>query len=75
MNYYDLENQMWDRQRDTLRAADRRRLVAMARSRPDEQAGRTARVSVWTAVASGVRSLLVPGRTARIEHPRLGDAS
>jgi hypothetical protein len=75
MNYYDLENQMWERQRDTLHAADRRRLVAMARARPDGQGGPAPRLGILAALGAGFRSLLVPGRTARIEHPRLGDAS
>jgi hypothetical protein len=71
MNYYDLENQMWDRQRDTLRAADRRRLVAMAHSGPDGHGGDAPRLGFVAAIATAVRSLMVPGRTARVE----GDAS
>ena len=71
MNYYDLENQMWDRQRDTLRDADRRRLLAIARSRPDGEGGAAPRLGFLAAIAGGFRSLLALGRTARIP----GDAS
>ena len=71
MNYYDLENQMWDRQRDTLRGANRRRLVAMAQARPDGQGGGAPRLGFVAAIATAVRSLMVPGRTARVE----GDVS
>lgn len=75
MNYYDLENHMWERQRDTLRDADRRRMVANAGSRPDVQRTTASGIGILAALAAGLRSLLVPGRTARIDHPRLGDAS
>jgi len=75
MNYYDLENHMWERQRDTLRNADRRRMVANAGSRPEAQRGTASGMGVLAALAAGLRSLLVPDRTARIEHPRLGDVS
>ena len=71
MNYYDLENQMWERQRDSLRDADRRRLLAIARSRPDGDRGAASRFGFLAAIAAGFRSLSVPGRTARVE----GDAS
>ena len=74
MNYYDLETHMWDKQRDTLRDADRRRLVAMARSLPDTDAGAGPRLGVLAAIAAGFRSLLVPTHTSRIERPGLGDA-
>jgi len=75
MNYYDLETQMWDKQREMLRDADRRRLVAISRARPDGQSGHAPRFSVRAAVANAFRSLAVPGRTSRIEHPGLSDAS
>ena len=75
MNYYDLETHMWDKQREMLRAADRRRLVAMAHSRSDVEGGAAPRQGVLSAIAAGFRSMLAPGRTARIEHPRLSDAS
>ena len=75
MNYYDLETQMWDRQRETLRDADRRRLVASARVRPAVERAATPRVGIFAAIAAGFRSLLALDRTPRIEHPRLGDAS
>jgi hypothetical protein len=75
MNYYDLENQMWDRQRDTLRDADRRRLVAIGRSRPEGHGAAAPRLGILGTITAGFRSLLVPGRTARIEHAGMGDAS
>jgi hypothetical protein len=67
---YDLENRMWDRQRDMLRDADRDRLVALAQSRPDGEGGAASRPGFLAAIAGGFRSLLAPGRTARIQ----GDA-
>jgi len=70
MNVYDLENQMWDRQRDTLRAAERRRLVAIAQSPADGEGAAAPRPGFLAAIAGGFRSLLAPGRTARIQ----GDA-
>jgi hypothetical protein len=75
MNYYDLETHMWDKQRETLRDADRRRMVAMARSQPDSKGAAAPRLGVLATIAAGFRSLVGPGRTARIEHPGLGDAS
>lgn len=75
MNYYDLETHMWDKQRETLRDADRRRLVAMAHSRSDVEGGIAPRLSVLAAIAAGFRSLFAPARTSRIERPGLGDAS
>lgn len=75
MYEYDLERHMWDKQRDMLRGASERRLVALADARPDGHHGRASRLGVLAAMASGVRSLLVPGRTARVERPGLGDAS
>lgn len=75
MYEYDLETQMWDRQRDMLRDAGERRLAVIAHSRPDGQGGHGPRLGFLAAMASGLRSLLTPGRTARIEHPGLGDAS
>jgi hypothetical protein len=74
MNYYDLETHMWDKQRETLRDADRRRLVAMAHSRPDVEGGGAPRLGVLAAIVAGFRSLLAPARTSRIERPGLGDA-
>ena len=76
MNYYDLENHMWERQRDTLRDADRRRMVAKAGSQPDARSRTGSGTGILVAVAAGLRSLLLPGRTGRIDHPKqLGDAS
>jgi hypothetical protein len=75
MNYYDLETHMWDRQRETLRDADRRRLVAMAHSRSDVASGVAPRLGLLASIAAGFRSLFGPARTSRIERPGLGDAS
>ncbi len=75
MNCYDLENQMWDRQRDTLRDAERRRLVAIARTRPNGHGGGAPRLGFIAAIAAGFRSRWLPGRTARVEHLGMGDAS
>jgi hypothetical protein len=68
---YDLENQMWDRQGDALRDADNRRLVTIAHSGPNGQGDAAPGLGFPAAIIAGLRSLLVPGRTARIE----GDAS
>ena len=75
MNYYDLETHMWDKQRETLRNADRRRLVAMAHSRPDVEGGAAPKLGVLAAIAAGFRSLFAPARTSRTERSGLGDAS
>jgi len=67
---YDMENRMWDRQRDMLRDADRDRLVALAQSRPDGEGGAASKPGLLAAIAGGFRSLLAPRRTARVQ----GDA-
>jgi hypothetical protein len=75
MNFYDLETHMWDKQRETLRAADRRRLVAMAHSKSEAEGGAAPRRGFLAAVAAGFGSLLAPARSSRIERPGFGDAS
>jgi len=75
MNYYALETQMWDKQREMLRGADMRRLAAIAREQPAGESAHAPRVGVLAAVANALRSMVAPGGTARIEHPGLSDAS
>jgi len=74
MHSYDLENQMWGRQRTELRDADNRRLVAMAHTRPDAKRATGMHSGVRATFAAGLRALL-RGRAAPIERPGLGDAS
>jgi hypothetical protein len=74
MNYYDLETQMWDRQRDLLQAAEMRRLAAGAGERHQPPAASGARHGWMSAIAGAVRAMVAPGRSARVERPGLGDA-
>jgi hypothetical protein len=75
MNYYDLEMQMWDRQRDLLHNAEMRRLAAGAGERHEGHAANGARHAWMTAIVGAVRAMVAPGRSARVERPGLGDAS
>lgn len=75
MNPYSLEMLARDRQREMLREADKRRLLALARVRPDEQRPSAARLAGLAAIANALRTMVVPGRKVRIEQPGLGDAS
>lgn len=75
MNYYAMETQMFDRQKEMLHDADRRRLVAASHARPEGKAVNAPNGGILAATAGFLRSLLVAGRSARIEHPEFGDAS
>ncbi len=75
MNYYDLETQMWDRQRDLLHGAEMRRLAAGAGDPPEGQEAHGTPHGWMTAIAGAVRAMVAPARSARIERPNLGDAS
>ena len=71
MNYYFLETLARDKQREMLHEAEVRRQVAISRARP---AG-APRFGVLVAIANAVRTLVVPVRKSRIEHPGFSDAS
>ncbi|HLZ95550.1 MAG TPA: hypothetical protein VKT20_09505 [Candidatus Dormibacteraeota bacterium] len=75
MNYYSMETQMFDRQREILHNAEMRRLALAGRERPLANGKSAPRSALVTAIARTWRSMLAPGRTSRIEHPEFGDAS
>jgi hypothetical protein len=58
MNYYALETQMFEKQRDLQRKAERRRLVAAAPELPVTQAAGAPRLSVRRAVAKALRAVV-----------------
>ncbi len=58
MNYYALETQMFDKQREMLREADRRRLAASGRERPAGVSVPSRRLRVRAAVAKALRTVV-----------------
>jgi hypothetical protein len=75
MNYYFLETLARDRHSELLRDSEMRRLVAAGRRRPADKRVSAPRFGVLVVIANAVRTLLVPVRKSRIEHPGLGDVS
>jgi hypothetical protein len=61
MNYYALETQMFDQQREMLRKAEARRLVAASRERSAEPSESEARAGFLTAIANAFRRKLAVG--------------
>ena len=61
MNYYALETQMFDKQRETLHRAELRRLAATAKERPVGQNGPEPRVGLLTALANALRRKVTVG--------------
>jgi hypothetical protein len=64
-----------DKQSEMLHEAEMRRLVAIGRTGPAGKSVPAPRFAVLVAIANAVRTLVVPVRKSRIEHPGLGDAS
>jgi len=61
MNYYALETQMFEKQRDMQREAAMRRLVAASRERPEGRSDREPRVGFLTAIAGVFRRKVTVG--------------
>jgi hypothetical protein len=61
MNYYALETQMFEKQREMQREAAMRRLVAASRERPETPSDSRPRVGFLTAIAGAFRRKVTVG--------------